>query len=185
LPSDRIAQGIDCFQKALPLVTKETGVDFWQEYAFAMNIGNMPFHARWALTRYLQSGGVSLLSQIMDSTLRANLKQADPDIRYSPKALWESSVRHKEVTFTSYPFGLRFTVDSNWRISIGNFDNRKAGVIIKPSIAVSAKGTSNSMPTAEGQGFGISASNAIFLRTKAWRWKTSAGRRRRWVTQAN
>ena len=138
--SDRIAQGIKCFQQALPLVIAETGVDFWQEYAFAMNVGNMPFHARFGLSRYLQNGGQSSHSKIMDSTLRTNLKQADPDIRYSAEAMWESSKHHGRVTFASFPLGIKFSVDSNWNLSIGGFEGRTTGFSIKPPVARSAKG---------------------------------------------
>jgi hypothetical protein len=130
--SDDIGKGLAAFRQALKLVNDQTGVDFWQEYAFTMEVAGMPFHCQYALDKYKRGGGSSLLSHIMDSTVRSKCRLTDPDISYSSNALWEKQHHGPLVQYQSYPLGVRLEVDSSWDLESKGYANRTTALIIKP-----------------------------------------------------
>jgi tetratricopeptide (TPR) repeat protein len=138
--SDEIKKGLVAFQLALKLVDDQTGVDFWQEYAFTTEIASMPFHCLYALDQYKHRGGSSLLSKIMDSTVRSKCQNADPDIGYRPATLWQSQKRGAQVEFLSYPLGMKLDVDSNSDLQISGYANRMTGLSIKPPVLTARNG---------------------------------------------
>jgi tetratricopeptide (TPR) repeat protein len=138
--SDEIKKGLVAFQLALKLVDDQTGVDFWQEYAFTTEIASMPFHCLYALDQYKHRGGSSLLSKIMDSTVRSKCQNADPDIGYCPTTLWQSQKRGAQVEFLSYPLGMKLDVDSNSDLQISGYANRMTGLSIKPPVLTARNG---------------------------------------------
>ena len=139
--SDQVKKGVECFNKAIKLVNGETGNDFWQEYAFTMDLAGMTAHCRYALDKYRAGGGASQLSKIMDSTLRSQTMQADPDITYKIRTLWTAD--HQDagtVSFLSKPLGMMLTVDTTWNIQVFDYAKRMTAVTITPPVLKSAKG---------------------------------------------
>jgi hypothetical protein len=130
--SDEIKKALPAFRRALDLVNDRTGVDFWQEYAFTMEVADMPFHCLYALDQYKHRGGSSLLSKVMDSTVRSKCLDADPDISYRFTVLWQLQKRGAQVEFLSYPLGVKLDVDSNWDLQGSGYTNRMTGLSIKP-----------------------------------------------------
>jgi hypothetical protein len=129
--SDEIEKGVAAFRQALKLVNDQTGVDFWQEYAFTMEIAGMPFRCLYGLDEYKRRGGSSLLSHVMDSTVRSKCRLTDPDISYSSTALWEKQHHGPLVQYQSYPLGVMLEVDSSWDPEFNNYANRITGVSMK------------------------------------------------------
>jgi hypothetical protein len=138
--SDETAKALDAFRTALSLVDDKTGVDFWQEYAFTMEIAGMPFHCLYALNRYKRGGGSSLLSTVMDSTVRSSCMPADPDISYRNAALWEMQRHGRLVELRSYPFGIKLKVDSSWELQTNGYAKRVTGMGIKPPLLTARTG---------------------------------------------
>jgi tetratricopeptide (TPR) repeat protein len=138
--SDEIEKGVAAFRQALKLVDDRTGVDFWQEYAFTMEVAGMPFHCLFALDKYKRGGGRSLLSHIMDSTVRSKCKRSDPDISYRSTALWQAQHRGPLVQFLSYPLGIKLEVDSSWNLEVNGYANRITGWRIKPPVVTARNG---------------------------------------------
>ncbi|HTR30596.1 MAG TPA: hypothetical protein VMH27_15090 [Puia sp.] len=138
--SDEIEKGVAAFRQALQLADDRTGIDFWQEYAFAMYVGFMPFHCRYGLDQYKRRGGSSLLWKVMDSTLRAKCLAADPDITYRSSALWQAERKGSQIQLLSYPLGIRISIDSNWQLQLGGFGKRMAAFGIQPPALASASG---------------------------------------------
>jgi hypothetical protein len=138
--SDEVKKGVVWFNKAYKLVNNETGNDFWQEYAFTMELAAMPAHCRYALDKYIGNGGTSTLSKVMDSTLRAETIQADPDITYKNRTLWTKDVQGKMMSFTSTPLGIQLRLDTIWDMELYDYTNRITAVSVKPPILKSVKG---------------------------------------------
>jgi hypothetical protein len=121
-------------------VNSGTGNEFWQEYAFAMQLGGMPAHCRYGLDNFRRLGGSSMLSKMMDSTLRAKTIQTDPDISHSNQALWQSMRNGAKISFMSRPLGMKIQVDSSWNMGLNGYARRLTAVTIEPDMAVSPKG---------------------------------------------
>ena len=116
--SNEIVKGVRSFEKARKLVSDATPGEFWQEYAFAMMLGSMPSHCRYALDEYKRSGGKSQLFQVMDSTLRSKTIQADADSAYSDRDLWESFPSGAGVSMVSRALGLSLFVVSTVSLKV-------------------------------------------------------------------
>jgi len=138
--SDEIDKGVAAFRQALQLADDQTGVDFWQEYAFAMVLAGKPFHCRYGLDEYKRRGGSSKLWKMMDSTFRAKCLGADPDITYRGMALWGAQRKGARIQFLSYPLGIRMDIDSNWHLQVGGFAKRMSAWGIQPPALTTGTG---------------------------------------------
>jgi tetratricopeptide (TPR) repeat protein len=138
--SAEIEKGLDAFRQALKLVNDQTGVDFWQEYAFTMDVAGMPFRCLYGLDQYKRRGGSSLLSHIMDSTVRSKCRPTDPVISYSSIALWEKQHNGPLVQYQSYPLGIMLEVDSSWDLEFNGYANRITGVSMKSPLLTARNG---------------------------------------------
>ncbi len=138
--SAEIKKALPAFRQALKLVNDQTGVDFWQEYAFTMELAGMPFHCRYGLDQYKLRGGNSRLSKMMDSTVHSKCVPADADISYRANVLWQAQKRGARVQFLSYPLGIRLEIDSNWHLEVKGYAKRITGWGIQPPVLTSRNG---------------------------------------------
>jgi hypothetical protein len=138
--ADEIVKGAQHLETAREMVDSETPIEFWQEYAWGMLLADKPSHERMALDNFLHGGGSSLLAQTMDSSLRSNVRPADPDSVYTPKELWERDGAGVLDGFISRPLGIRLKVDSSWNMHVQGYKNRLSVFVMKPGTLTSAKG---------------------------------------------
>ena len=138
--SDEIAKGISSFRKAEKLANASTGRDFWQEYAFAAQIGSMPAHARYAIDKFHQMGGNTTLAHIIDSNLRVNTLPSDPDLSYNKRMIWEARKQSASTVFMSRALGIRFETDSSSRLTIQDYGKRMSAVSIEAGMATGPQG---------------------------------------------
>jgi hypothetical protein len=115
-------------------------------YQKAITLDDKDCRGYWFLAYHYSTSdrtvdGISLLSKLMDSTIRSKEVRSDPDVTYSAKALWQSQKNGPRITFTSRPLGARFAVDSNWRMQINGYGKRLTAIALKPPVVTSSKGS--------------------------------------------
>ena len=138
--SNEVPKGVQAFESARKLYSDGTPVEFWQEYADAMLIAGMPSHCRYALDKFRPKGKWGLLATIIDSTLRVNYIQADPDSTYTDPDIWQAYKLGKRVSFIARPLGMKMEIDSNWNLQLNGFTERQAVAVMTPGILTSTKG---------------------------------------------
>jgi tetratricopeptide (TPR) repeat protein len=115
-------------------------VEFWNCYAIASNLANMPSHCVYALDKVteLQGSTGDLETTIGESVLKRFVEMNIHD-SYDVKALWEVKNGDK-VDFESRPLGIKMGIDSKWKLSVYKYENRNTAFVVIPPKLKNKKG---------------------------------------------
>jgi tetratricopeptide (TPR) repeat protein len=141
--SDNVVKSVDLFEQAAKYLPDPVPVDFWQEYAFAMELAGFNGHVRYALDQIKQKGvTMGLMAHIMDSTNHANSKPANAESTYKNEDVWAVSHEGQRISFLSRPLGLKLKVDSGWGMQMNGYSNRATVLVMTPPTLTGKKGNS-------------------------------------------
>ncbi len=131
---------IDNFIKAEKLLPTQIPADFWNDYAMATALANMPSHCIHAMNQ-AQSilGKKGNFEQELGESIYKRIIPVDKNQSYSKSDIWTVSENDK-VAFTSRPLGVKVLVDSTWGISIYDYDKNQAAFFITPPAIANKKG---------------------------------------------
>ena len=106
------------FIKAQELLPTDQPADFWNEYAWAMAVANMPSHCIYAMDKVKSiSGKEGNFETQLGHNVRNRIDSVDKDKFYKKEDIWTASQGNKP-TFTSRPLGIKILIDSTWNLSI-------------------------------------------------------------------
>lgn len=139
--SNNVVKGVNLFEEARQHLPDPVPVDFWQEYAFSMELAGFSGHVRYALDHIKEKGvTMSLMAHTMDSTNRANSRPANAESTYKNEDLWTVFREGDKISFLSRPLGIKLRVDSGWNMQINGYGNHMAVVLITPGTLTGKKG---------------------------------------------
>jgi hypothetical protein len=131
---------IDNFIKAEILLPSQQPADFWNNYAWATAVTNMPSHCIYAMDKVKSiSGKEGSFQQQLGETIYKRIIPVDKNHSYEKKDIWTASLGDK-MTFTSRPLGIKILVDSTWELSIYDYKKNQAAFIINPPTIANKKG---------------------------------------------
>jgi tetratricopeptide (TPR) repeat protein len=118
--------------KAQDLLPTKEPSEFWDEYAMATAIANMPSHSIYAMDKAKGILGKPgwFESQLGDN-IRQRIEPLDENSTYSSSDIWTASVGEL-ISFVSRPLGLRILIDSTWNVSFYDYQNNMSFVTIVP-----------------------------------------------------
>jgi hypothetical protein len=123
---------IDNFIKAQNLLPKDEPADFWNEYAWATAVTNMPSHCIYAMDKVKSiSGKEGSFETQLGATIYKRIVPVDKDKDYSKQDIWTAN-QGDIATFTSRPFGIKILVDSTWGLAIYDYQKHQSVFIINP-----------------------------------------------------
>jgi len=132
---------IDNLLKAETLLPTTQTSDFWNDYAFATNVANMPSHCIYAMDRVKNiDGKEGSFEQQLGQTVYKRIIPVDKDQFYDIKDIWAVDGGKKKI-FISRPLGIKIITDSSWGTSIYNYKDHQSAFIINPPTIANAKGT--------------------------------------------
>ncbi len=131
---------IDNFGKARNLLPAEQPADFWNEYAQATGIANMPSHCIYAMNKVKSiSGKKGSFEMQHGANIYKSIVPVDKDKDYSKGDIWTVHKGDK-ITFTSRPLGIKILVDSLWSLTISDYQKNQSIFSIIPPAIVNKKG---------------------------------------------
>ncbi|MBK8722941.1 MAG: hypothetical protein IPL95_11915 [Saprospiraceae bacterium] len=126
---------IENFSKSKKLVPNDKPIEFWNDFAFAAYVTNMPTTCRFAMDMSKTLGGKqSAFDKQFGNINDKRIVKSNSKKFYLKSEIWE--INKKEmVTFTSRPLGAKITINPNWRINVLDYvDNQSAFIIHPPSM---------------------------------------------------
>ena len=131
---------IDNFKKAEKLLPKKQPADFWNDYAWAAAVANMPSHCIYAMDKVKSiSGKQGSFQQQLGETIYKRIVPVDKKQSYDKKDIWTASQGDK-ITFISRPLGIKIPIDTIWDLQIYDYQNNQAVFIIEPSTIANKNG---------------------------------------------
>jgi tetratricopeptide (TPR) repeat protein len=133
-------QAIDNFLKAQELLPIEQPADFWNEYAWATAVTNMPSHCIFAMDKVKSiSGKEGSFETQQGQGIYKKIVAVDKDKSYKKEDIWTASQGTK-TTFISRSLGIKILVDSTWIVSVYDYTNHQSAFIINPPTIKNEKG---------------------------------------------
>jgi len=133
-------EAIENFLKSENLLPKEQPADFWNDYAWATAITNMPSHCIYAMDKVKSiTGKEGSFETQLGQTIYKRIVPVDKDSSYSKQYIWTASEGEK-TTFTSRPLGIKILIDSTWNLSVYDYANHQTAFIINPPTIANEKG---------------------------------------------
>jgi len=131
---------IDNFLKAQELLTTKQPADFWNEYAWATAVTNMPSHCIYAMDKVKKIlGTAGSFEAQLGQTIHKRIVEVDKDKSYKKEDIWTASKGEKTM-FIARPLGIKILVDSTWKISIYDYNKHQGAFIINPPTIKNKKG---------------------------------------------
>ena len=133
-------QAIDNFIKAEKFLPTDQPADFWNDYAWATAVTNMPSHSIYAMDKVKSISGKqgSFETQLGDN-IHKRIVEVDKDITYKKEDIWSASTG-ENTTFICRPLGIKILVDSTWEFSIYDYTKHQSVFIINPPTLKNKKG---------------------------------------------
>lgn len=127
---------IEKFKNAEKLLPTEQPADFWNDYATATAVTNMPSHCIYAMDKVKSiSGEEGSFQQQLGKAIYRRIVPMDKNESYKKEDIWTAS-QSDEIAFTSRPLGIKILVDSTWNLEPTDYKkNIGAILMIPPSIA--------------------------------------------------
>ncbi|MBX3164334.1 MAG: hypothetical protein KF900_07620 [Bacteroidetes bacterium] len=123
---------IDNFLEAEKILPTQQPADFWNDYAWATAVTNMPSHCIYAMDKVKSiSGNEGSFQQQLGETIYKRIVPVDKNQSYDKKDIWTASQSDK-TTFTSRPLGIKIIVDSIWDLQIYDYQKNQAVFIMNP-----------------------------------------------------
>jgi hypothetical protein len=123
---------IENFKKAEKLLPTKQPADFWNDYAFASAITNMPTHCIYAMDKVKNIlGEEGSFQQQLGETIYKRIVPVDKKQSYSQYDIWTAN-RGDTMTFISRPLGMKFLIDKTWGLSIKDYQNNSTVFFIEP-----------------------------------------------------
>lgn len=131
---------IQNFLKAEAFLPSQPPIDFWNNYAWATAVANMPTHCIYAMDKIKSITGSAGNFEIqLGQSIRKRITDLNPDSSYNKEELWTAN-EGKKTTFISRPLGIKVLIDSVWNLAIYDYSNRQSAFIINPPTLISPKG---------------------------------------------
>ncbi|HET7117911.1 MAG TPA: hypothetical protein VFI29_15555 [Hanamia sp.] len=133
---------IDNFLKAESFLPSQQPADFWNEYAWAMAVANMPSHCIYAMDKVKSiTGKKGYFETQLGATIYKRTVPGDKNKPYGKQDIWtESEGDGEKITFTSRPLGIKILVDSTWSFSIYDYKNNQTAFVINPPTIANKEG---------------------------------------------
>jgi len=130
--SDVPISAIENLMKAETLLPANQPADFWNDFAFATGIANMPSYCIYAMDKVKSiTGKEGSFQQQLGPTIYKRIVPVDKNKSYDKNDLWSASDGEK-TTFTSRPLGIKLLVDSTWNMSVYDYEKNQCAFIINP-----------------------------------------------------
>lgn len=131
--SNHSLMAIDNYLKAESLLPANPPADFWNDYAGAAWMANMPSHCIYAMDKVKSiSGNEGSFEAQLGDVVYKKLINVDKDSMYNNHSMWSESTGNK-MTFVSRPLGIKILLDSGWRFNISDYADHQSAFNVKPS----------------------------------------------------
>lgn len=128
------------FIKAERLLPTDQPGDFWNDYAWATAVTNMPSHCIYAMDKVKSISGKEGSFQLqLGETIYKRIIPIDKSNSYDKKDVWTAEQGEK-TTFTSRPLGIKILIDSTWNLQIYDYQKNQAMFIMNPPTIANKKG---------------------------------------------
>jgi hypothetical protein len=130
--SNEPAKATDNFILAEKLLPKEHPADFWNEYAMATAISNMPSHSIYAMDRAKKIlGKAGSFEEQLGETVLKRIEPVDKFKSFKKKEIWSASFEEKS-TFISRPLGIKILIDSTWNLKVTDYEKGQTAFLMTP-----------------------------------------------------
>lgn len=115
-------------------------VEFWNCYAVATNLANMPSHCIYAMDKVteLQGSAGDLETSIGESVVKRFVEMKINAV-YDIKELWNVK-NGSMIDLWSRPLGMKISLNPAWQMSVYKYENRNSALVILPPKLKNAKG---------------------------------------------
>ena len=137
-----VAEGIQQFEKAEPLLPKQVPVEFWESYAYASALAAMPSHTCYAMDQSKAITGVpGNFEQSLGEFTRGLFHPSPLNTTIDAKSLWKGDW-NDSLTVTSRPLGVQVKIDTLWGAQPYPYENNGSALLLFPPKILGPKGDS-------------------------------------------
>lgn len=131
---------VELFLKAEKMKPNNKPVDFWEEYAKATAVANMPTHALYGMdkTRAILGKAGNVENQLGESIFK-QIVDLNRDNNYKQEDVWRVT-NGDNTAYVNRPLGIKISVDSTWKVSMYDYINHNCGFVIEPPTIKNKKG---------------------------------------------
>ncbi len=131
---------IDNLIKAEKLLPSQQPADFWNDYAWATAVADMPSHCIYAMDKVKSILGKEGSSQqLFGATIYKQIVPIDKNQSYDKEDIWTASQGDK-TTFISRPLGIKIIIDATWDLQIYDYQNNQAAFMVNPPTIANKQG---------------------------------------------
>jgi hypothetical protein len=125
-------ESIEYFLTSEMLLGYEVPSDFWEEYAFATALANMPSHSIYGMQQAKKIlGHPGYFENQLGDAIKNRIEPIDASSTYEMEDIWNASIDETN-TFICRPLGLKVLVDSTWNMQFSDYENNQSYVLIVP-----------------------------------------------------
>jgi tetratricopeptide (TPR) repeat protein len=130
--SDIPSKAVDLFLKVEQMKPVVKPADFWEDYAKATAVANMPSHALYGMdkTKAILGHAGNVENELGESIFK-QIVNLNPDNNYLKEDIWRITCGEK-MTYVCRPLGVKITVDTTWTISPYDYSKHICGFVINP-----------------------------------------------------
>jgi tetratricopeptide (TPR) repeat protein len=139
--SNQIEKAIANYKKAEKQLPKDSEADFWNEYAFAASLANMPTHSIYAMDKARGIlGKPGYFEETLGKKQRETIKNIDKQDFFKKEELWKAIQKDNKFVFMSRPLGMKIAIDSTWKIAPQDYKKTMAFIVLNPTPIKNKKG---------------------------------------------
>jgi tetratricopeptide (TPR) repeat protein len=129
------------FSQARKLLPENTVAGFWEDFAFAAAIANMPSNALFAMDKARAILGMpSHIENQLGDIMRGRIEPMNRDSSYLYQDFWIGISGEEMSTFISRALGISLNMESDWRLEFYDYANRQSAMTFVPDPLFNTKG---------------------------------------------
>lgn len=131
---------IENFKNAEQRLPPNEPADFWNDYAWATAVANMPSHCSYAMDKVkLITGQAGSFEEQLGSTIRNRIEPLDKRKSFAKEELW-TATEGEQMNFCCRPLGIKVTIDADWGLMLYDFEKGQTAFVISPPAIKNKKG---------------------------------------------
>ncbi|MFO7723760.1 MAG: hypothetical protein R6V49_11120 [Bacteroidales bacterium] len=129
------------FAQARKLLPEDVPAGFWEDFAYAAAMANMPSHSIFAMDKARAIlGKPSFMENQLGEMMRERIEPMNRDSIYRYQDIWVGISGEEMSTFISRALGTSIRMESDWNLMLYDYKNRQSVMTMVPDALFNAKG---------------------------------------------
>ncbi len=139
-------EGFGMMDRAKQKLSSQDLVHFWDDYAMASAMANMPSHSIMGMEEYKKiNHQPSYFESQLGNAIRKRIVPVDADSIYAKEQIWFLQRSGSQDEYTCNPVGIRFLVDTSCKVVVYDYSKRQNVLLLQPASFFNKQGRAINM----------------------------------------